>query len=95
MDQEITERYAIYNTDCMDVLKQIPDESIHFSIYSPPFAGLYIYSSDPRDLSNCDNYNQFLRQYEFIIEQISRVTMPGRLSAVHCMDVPKNGANIC
>lgn len=94
-DQIITDRYAIYNTDCMEVLKQLPDESIHFSIYSPPFGGMYIYSSDPRDLSNCDNYDQFLRQYEFIIEQNARVTMPGRITAVHCMDVPLNGANVC
>lgn len=86
-DQVITEDYAIYNGDCMEVMPCFPDNSIHFSIYSPPFAGLYQYSSSERDLSNND-YNGFMTHYGYVVDEIHRLTMPGRLTAVHCMDVP-------
>jgi len=100
MDQEITDRWAIYNGDSCELLPTLPDESVHLSIYSPPFATeiggcLYHYSSSDKDLSNCRNYAEFFEHYEFIVSEIARVTMPGRISAVHCMDVPKKGANIC
>ena len=94
IDQKITDQYAVYMGDCIEVLPQIPSESIHISIYSPPFGGLYHYSSSERDLSNCKNYDEFFGHYEFVVREISRVTMPGRISAVHCMDVPKLGANV-
>jgi DNA modification methylase len=87
-DQVIAESYALYHGDCIDVLPALRDGSIHLSIYSPPFAGLYHYSSSERDLSNCKNYDEFLAHYEFVVRQVHRVTMPGRISAVHCMDVP-------
>lgn len=86
-DQLITDDYAIYLSDCMYVLPTIPDQSIDLSVYSPPFAGLYNYSSSENDFSNCESREQFLQQYEFLIEQISRVTKPGRITAVHCSDV--------
>ena len=86
-DQVITDQYAIYNSDCMEVLPTLPDQSIDLSIYSPPFCGLYTYSSDPRDFSNCDTREQFLVQYEFLIEQMARVMKKGRITAVHCQDV--------
>jgi DNA modification methylase len=89
-DQEITETYAIYNGDCMDVLPQLDSESVDLSIYSPPFAGLYNYSSSERDFSNCENKEQFLEQYNFLISEMSRVTKPGRINAVHCTDVFDN-----
>ena len=95
INQTIAENYALYHSDCMEVLPTLPSGKIHLSIYSPPFSGLYHYSSSDRDLSNCANYEEFFEQYEFIVNEISRVTMPGRISAVHCMDIPKNGANIC
>lgn len=95
IDQEITHRYAIYNGDCCEVLPTLPDESVHLSVYSPPFCGLFNYSSSERDLSNCRSYAEFFEHYEFVVREIARVTMPGRISAVHCMDVPKDGANIC
>lgn len=95
IDQEITENYAIYNGDCLEVMPQLPDNSIHLSCYSPPFGGLYNYSSSPRDLSNCISYEEFFKHYEYVVKEIHRVTMPGRISCVHCMDIPKNGANIC
>ncbi len=89
-DQLVTDRYAIYNSDCMLVMPTLPDESIDLSIYSPPFAGLYNYSSSEFDMSNCASKEQFLQQYEFLIAEISRVTKPGRISAVHCTDVFDN-----
>lgn len=100
IDQTITDQYAIYNGDSAEVLQSLPDESVHMSVYSPPFAtegggALYNYSSTERDLSNAPSYGEFFDHYGFIVEQIARVTLPGRISAVHCMDVPKKGANIC
>lgn len=94
-DKLLTDDYAIYNGDCVEVISTLPDESIHLSIYSPPFCGLYQYSSDERDFSNCDSYDKFFEHYEYLVSEIARVTIPGRISAVHCMDTPKNGANIC
>jgi hypothetical protein len=88
LDQTITDRYALYNGDCMEVMGALPDASIHLSVYSPPFAGLYHYTSSERDLSNCANYPEFLEQYGYVIGELARVTRPGRMSAVHCMDVP-------
>jgi DNA modification methylase len=85
--QEITETYAIYNSDCMYVLPTLPDSSVDFSVYSPPFAGLYNYSSSENDFSNCDSKEAFLEQYEFLIAEIARVTKAGRITAVHCTDV--------
>ena len=93
-DQIITSDYAIYNTDCMELLPTLPDESIDLSIYSPPFAGLYNYSSSERDFSNCESKEQFLEQYEFLVAQIARVTKPGRITAVHCTDVFDNACRL-
>jgi len=87
-DQVVTDRYAAYNGDCMDVMGAIPDGAIHLSVYSPPFGGLYHYSSSERDLSNSRNYEEFFHHYGFIVEELARITMPGRMTAVHCMDVP-------
>jgi len=89
-EQVITENYAIYNSDCMYVLPTIPDKSVDLSIYSPPFAGLYNYSSSENDFSNCESKEQFLKQYEFLIKEIARVTKAGRITAVHCQDVITN-----
>ncbi len=86
-DQKITNEYAIYNGDCVEVMAELPDNSMHLTIYSPPFAGLYQYSSNERDLSN-NTYNDFMAHYQFVIDEKHRITMPGRFSAVHCMDVP-------
>jgi hypothetical protein len=72
----------------MEVMPQFADESIHLSIYSPPFAGLYQYSSNERDLSNSRDYAEFMGHYEFVIRDLFRLTMPGRMTAVHCMDIP-------
>lgn len=93
--QVVTDDYAIYNGDCCEVIKTLPDKSIHLSVYSPPFCGLYHYSSSERDMSNCRTYTEFFDHYAYLVEEIYRVTLPGRISAVHCMDTPKDGANIC
>ena len=89
-----TEQYSIYNADCMEVMPELPENSIDLSIYSPPFAGLYQYSSDPRDMSNCENKEQFLEQYEYLVKEISRVTKAGRITAVHCTDVFDNACHL-
>jgi DNA modification methylase len=93
--QEIhTDAYSIYNSDNMEILPSLPDNSIDLSVYSPPFCGLYNYSSDPRDMSNCESKEQFLQSYEFLIAHIARVTKPGRITAVHCTDVFDNACRL-
>ena len=87
-EQVITERYALYLADCIEAMQSLPDQSVHLSVYSPPFGGLYHYSSSERDLSNCDDYDKFFEHYEFVVREIERLTLPGRMTAVHCMDVP-------
>lgn len=87
-EQVITPDYAIYSGDCIEVMNSLPAESVHLSLYSPPFAGLYQYSSDERDLSNCLNRDEFFEHYEFVVKEIHRLTLPGRMSAVHCADIP-------
>jgi len=87
--QEQTDCYAIYNGDCIEVMQGLPKESVHLSVYSPPFGGLYHYSSSERDLSNCRDYDQFFEHYTFVVREIERLTVPGRLTGVHCMDVPR------
>ncbi len=87
-DSKIKKRYATYNGDCISVMSKMPDDSVHLSLYSPPFRGLYQYSSDKRDLSNARNYDEFFKHYEFVINEIVRLTLPGRMTAVHCCDIP-------
>lgn len=89
-EQIHTEDYSLYNGDCMDVVSQLPDNSVDLSVYSPPFAGLYVYSSSDRDFSNCESKEQFLQQYEFLIAEMARITKPGRINAVHVTDVHDN-----
>lgn len=88
MDQAITDRYALYNGDCVEVMHSLPAGNVGLSVYSPPFGGLYHYSSDDRDLSNCADYQQFFQHYAFVVRELARLSMPGRMTAVHCMDVP-------
>lgn len=93
-DQVVTDQYAVYSGDCCEVLPTLPDGKIHLSIYSPPFAGLYHYSSSERDLSNSKDYEEFFKHYEFVVQEIHRLTMPGRITAVHCMDVPSGNTGM-
>lgn len=92
LDQKIADNFAVYNGDAIEVMTKLRAESVHLSIYSPPFGGLYHYSSNDRDLSNCDNYEQFFEHYAFVVQEIARLTVPGRMTAVHCMDVPSGNS---
>lgn len=94
IDQEITENYAIYNSDCIEVMQSMPEDKVHLSIYSPPFGGLYHYSSNERDLSNCLDYKQFFEHYEYVVKELFRITLPGRMTCVHCMDVPSGNCGV-
>lgn len=94
LDQQITDKFAIYNGDCMEVMSELPDNSIHLSVYSPPFGGLYHYSSSERDLSNARDYDEFFTHYGYVVDELFRITMPGRMTAVHCMDVPTGNSGI-
>ena len=91
-NQLITEDYAIYNGDCVEVCRGLPDDSVGLVVYSPPFGGLYTYSSDPRDMSNAIDKDEFFVHYGFLIDELARITQPGRINAVHCMDIPLSNA---
>lgn len=91
-DQLITPKFAVWNGDCVEVMQTLPSASVHLSIYSPPFGGLYVYSSDDRDLSNCQSYESFFEHYAFVVRELARVTVPGRVTAVHCMDMPRSNS---
>lgn len=88
LNQKIDDRYAMYNGDCVEVLKGITDNSIHYSIFSPPFASLYTYSNSDRDMGNSASDNEFYEHFKYLISELYRVTMPGRLLSFHCMDLP-------
>lgn len=88
LNQEIRDRYSIYNGDSCEVTKQIPDNSIHYTLFSPPFANLYVYSNSDRDMGNCKNDKEFYTQFKFLANELYRITMPGRLLSFHCMDLP-------
>jgi DNA modification methylase len=87
-EQWLTEAYALYNGDSCEVMAELPDGSVDLSIYSPPFCGLFHYSSSERDLSNCRTYDEFFAHYQHTVTAIERLSKPGRMTAVHCMDVP-------
>jgi DNA modification methylase len=89
IDQKITDKYSLYNGDCMEVIPEIKNESIDFSIFSPPFPELYQYSNDPRDMSNCLNYDETMESLSYVFKELYRLIKPGRIMAVHCMDLKK------
>lgn len=88
LDQEHGENWTLWNADCVDVTKGLPDNSVHFTIYSPPFESLYTFSDSPRDISNNSKPEVFWEHYRFLIREMVRATMPGRLIATHCMQLP-------
>ena len=92
IEQQIGKQHAVYNGDCIEVMGNFPKDCIHLSIYSPPFGGLYNYSSSEKDLSNCKDYQQFFAHYAFVVRGIAKLTMPGRMTCVHCMDVPSGNS---
>ena len=88
LDQYTTERYSLINADTTEAIKDIPDNSIGLSVYSPPFSSLYTYSNSDRDLGNSRNDDEFFQHFEYIVKEIERIMMPGRIMAVHCMNLP-------
>lgn len=80
--------YQIINGDCVTEIQKIESSSVHFSIFSPPFAELYVYSNDHRDMGNCKNYSEFFEHFGYLVPELKRILKPGRLVAVHCMDLP-------
>ena len=88
IDQTIGENFALYHGDCVDVLKGLPDRSIHYSIFSPPFASLYTYSNSPRDMGNCRTNEEFFDHFGYLIDELARVMQPGRNVSFHCMLFP-------
>lgn len=95
-DSLVTDKFALYNGDCVAGMEGLPNESIHMSVFSPPFGAtngaLYTYSSDDRDMSNNRDYAQFFEHFEYCIHALTRITMPGRMSCVHSMDVPRSNS---
>ena len=87
-DQCITDQYAMYCGDTTEVIKGIPDDSIGLIVYSPPFSSLYTYSNSDRDLGNSRNDDEFFQHFDFIVSELYRILMPGRIMAVHCMNLP-------
>lgn len=88
LDQVVTDRYAIYHGDCVEVLAGLPEKSVDYSIFSPPFASLYTYSNSPRDMGNCKSDAEFFAQFDFLVQQLARVMKPGRNVSFHCMLLP-------
>lgn len=88
LSQTIDKQYAIYNGDSCEIIKNIPDDSIHYTIFSPPFASLYTYSNSDRDMGNSKGDDEFYNHFKFLAKELYRVTMPGRLLSFHCMDLP-------
>ena len=87
INQKISDNYAMYHGDCVEVIKGIPDNSIHYSIFSPPFASLFTYSDSDRDMGNCKSDQEFQEHFQFLVDELLRVIMPGRLVSIHCMNI--------
>ena len=94
MNNVITDKYALYNADCVEGMNAMPEASVDLSVYSPPFCGLYQYSSDERDMSNCLNREEFFLHYKYAVDAVHRLTKPGRFTAVHCMDIPSGNTGM-
>lgn len=85
--QTVTDQYGLYCGDSVELIKGLPDESVGLSLFSPPFANLYIYSDSQRDMGNTEDERQFMEHFDYLIPELYRVTKPGRLAAVHCKDL--------
>lgn len=88
LDQTIGENFALYHGDCVEVLKGLPNRSVHYSIFSPPFASLYTYSNSPRDMGNCRSHEEFFDHFGYVVDELARVMQPGRNVSFHCMLFP-------
>lgn len=92
LDQAQGDGFVLYQGDCAEVVKGLPDSSVHFSVFSPPFASLYTYSNSERDMGNCRTHSEFYEHFRFLVRDLLRVTIPGRLLSFHCMDLPTSKA---
>lgn len=92
LKQEIADRFALYNADCVDVARTMPDNSVDFSVYSPPFESLYVFSNSERDMGNSASSDDFWQHYRYLIAEMYRTMKPGRLIAIHCMNLPTSKA---
>ncbi len=92
INQNSGKNWHLYNADCIEVVSALPAESVHYTIYSPPFASLYTYSASSRDMGNCSNTEEFLDHFSFLMPELLRVTKPGRLMSMHCMLLPTSKA---
>jgi len=92
LDQKDGDNWTAYHADAVEVVSAMPDESVHLSVYSPPFASLYTYSASDRDMGNVKTHDEFHEQYGFLLTELLRVTKPGRLMSVHCMVLPTSKA---
>ena len=88
LNQVVNDKFALYHGDCVDVTRGIPDDSIHYTIFSPPFSSLYTYSNSDRDMGNSKNDEEFYKHFEFLVKELYRITIPGRLVSFHCMQIP-------
>lgn len=88
VSQKIEGQWALYHADCVEVARGLPAASVHYTIFSPPFASLYTFSDDPRDMSNCTDDQTFWKHFQHLIKELFRITKPGRLCSIHCMQLP-------
>lgn len=88
IDQSEGKNWKLWNADCVDVTTGIPDDTLHYTVFSPPFESLYTFSDHPRDMSNCTDSATFWNHFQFLINELFRATMPGRLCSIHCMQLP-------
>lgn len=88
INEKITDKFAIYQGDCVELSRGIPDDSIHYTIFSPPFSSLYTYSNSERDMGNSASDEEFYIHFQYLVKELYRITMPGRLVSFHCMDIP-------
>ena len=88
LDQSIGDNYALFNGDCVEVVRGLPDASVDYSIFSPPFASLYTYSNSPRDMGNVRNDDEFFEQFDYLVKELRRVIKPGHNVSFHCMLLP-------
>ena len=91
--QQNGDLWQLYNGDCCELIRDIPDESIGYSLFSPPFVSLFVYSDSERDMGNCTDSDEFFEHFGFLIRELYRVLKPGRLCSVHCMNMPSSKAH--
>lgn len=92
LNQVVTENFALYNMDCVDLTRTLPESSVDFSVYSPPFESLYVFSNSERDMGNSASSADFWQHYRYLIVEMYRAMKPGRLVAIHCMNLPTSKA---